>query len=79
MSARCLHKLDEICAALDEELDSEQCRMIRAHLEECPQCCAVVDSLRKTVRLFQCLPKADVPEEVDLRLWKVLKLEKPQS
>ncbi len=79
MTVRCLHRLEDICAALDEEVDSPRCQQIKAHLEQCPQCCAVVDSLRKTVRLFQCLPKANVPEEVDLRLWKVLNLEKPQA
>jgi anti-sigma factor RsiW len=77
VNSRCLTNVEDICAALDEELDSERCKIIRAHLEACPHCCAVVDSIRKTVKLFQCLPKAEVPEEVDLRLWKVLRLEGP--
>lgn len=79
MSGNCLSKLEDICAALDEDIDSERCQIIKRHLAACPHCCAVVDSIRKTVRLFQCLPKADVPEEVDLRLWRVLNLEKPRG
>lgn len=78
MNSQCLHKLEDICAALDEAVDSERCKIIRAHLEACPHCCALVDSIRKTVRLFRCLPRAEVPEEVDLRLWKVLRLEEPE-
>lgn len=73
----CLKTLEQICAELGEDINSPICKEIQEHLDECPKCCAEVDSIRKTVKLYQCLYDNDVPNEVDQRLWKVLNLDKP--
>ena len=77
MEKECFKNIDEICDALDEDLDSEVCREIKNHLDACPRCCAQVDSLRKTVHLYQHAENVQVPSTVDNRLWKILNLQKP--
>ena len=70
----CIKKLEEICDRLGEDLDSEKCREIKKHLEDCPNCCAYIDTLKKTVELYKILPEKDVPDDVHTRLWKKLQL-----
>jgi anti-sigma factor RsiW len=77
MNSECLKTIEQVCDALGEELESEKCQEVRKHLESCPKCCAQVDSLRKTVRLFKCYGEVEVPSQADKRLWKVLNLQKP--
>jgi len=74
----CLKTLEEICDQLAEYINSPLCQEIKQHLETCPKCCAHVDSIKKVVYLYQHENKADVPDAVDNRLWKVLNLRKPE-
>jgi hypothetical protein len=74
----CLKTLEEICDQLAEDINSPLCLEIKQHLETCPKCCAHVDSIKKVVYLYQNENKADVPDAVDSRLWKVLNLQKPE-
>ena len=67
-------KIEEICDQFSEYLDSDKCKEIKKHLEDCPTCCAYVDTIRKTVELYKELPEDCVPEDVQERLMKVLKL-----
>jgi len=73
----CLNTLQQVCDQLSEDIDSPLCREIQEHLENCPKCCAHVDSIKKVVYLYKNTKKSDVPHEVDDRLWKVLNLQKP--
>ncbi len=77
MAHDCFKNIDDICNALGEDFDSETCREVKKHLDKCPRCCGQVDSLRKTVHLFQCGQEVKVPSQVDKRLWKILNLDKP--
>ena len=73
----CLNTLQQVCDQLSEDIDSPFCQEIQEHLENCPKCCAHVDSIKKVVYLYKNTKKSDVPHEVDDRLWKVLNLQKP--
>ncbi len=76
----CIRTIEQICADLGEDIDSPLCQEIRKHLDECPECCANVDSIKKTVYIYRKVMKnKNVPEDVDTRLWKVLNLSKPCS
>jgi len=76
----CLTNLKQICDRLGENLNSPTCQELKAHLAECTKCCAYVDSIKKTVYLYQCLnDEQDVPDSVDKRLWKVLNLRPPDE
>lgn len=75
---KCLKALEQICEALGEDLDSPMCQEIQEHLDDCPECCAYVDSIKKTVYFCrQQMAQKDVPAEIDSRLWKILNLKKP--
>jgi len=70
----CIKSIEDICSELGEDLDSVKCLEIKKHLDECPTCCAYVDTLNKTVEIYKVLPDKDVPDSVHQKLWKVLKL-----
>jgi hypothetical protein len=42
-----------ICDELGEEMDSPNCRALQAYIKTCPNCAAFVDSVKKTIRLYQ--------------------------
>jgi len=71
----CPEMLDRICAELREDIESEVCRELKEHLAECPDCRAYVDSLKKTVILFRSVPDKNIPEDVQGRLFKSLKID----
>jgi anti-sigma factor RsiW len=61
-----------ICDNLDENLNSPRCREIKAHLRECPDCRAYLDSLKKTITLYRAMPEPSVPARAHRRLLKTL-------
>lgn len=75
---KCIKTLEQICETLGEEIDSENCQDIQRHLNVCPHCCAYIDSLKKTIHLYQYYINEDIPQAVDDRLWKVLNISKPE-
>jgi hypothetical protein len=73
----CLKTLSEICESLGESIDSPLCKEVQSHLEQCPQCCAFVDSIKKTIHLYRGYINEKVPHDIDEHLWKRLDLQKP--
>ena len=72
----CHHLLDSLSPYLDGELEQELCTEIERHLEGCENCRVVVDSLRKTIYLYQVTRQpASVPEDVRERLLHRLDLD----
>jgi len=61
-----------ICDHLDEEISSPRCRQIRQHLEECPNCRAYLDSLKKTIVLYRKLPDPSVPARAHRELFRTI-------
>lgn len=77
---KCIHALERICDELGENIDNPMCLELQAHLKDCPNCCALVDSMKKTIYLYrQVITETEVPQEVDTRLWKVLNLVRPEN
>lgn len=70
----CPDKIEKICLELGEDIDSEVCQELRAHFEECPDCKAFVDSLRKTVYLYRAMPAVLPSRAARENLFKKLKL-----
>ncbi|MBN2013422.1 hypothetical protein JW960_29090 [candidate division KSB1 bacterium] len=77
-SPNCHKTMALICDDLGENIDSDFCKEIQEHLEQCPQCCASVNSYRKTVHLYKLYCNEDVPQAIDQRLWKILQISKPE-
>jgi anti-sigma factor RsiW len=72
----CQDLLESLSDYVDGTLGDELCSELERHLEGCENCRIVVDSLRKTVYLYQVtamLPS--VPEDVRQRLYRRLDLD----
>ncbi len=61
-----------ICDHLDEEITSPRCRQIKQHLEECPNCRAYLDSLKKTIILYKAMPEPSVPAGTHRELFRTI-------
>jgi len=71
----CQHLLGQLSDYVDGELERTICEEIERHLADCQNCRVVVDTLGKTVALYQTWGQAPIPGEVEERLYKVLNLE----
>lgn len=70
----CQHLLHDLSLYLDGEASAALCAEIEQHLRECDNCRVMVDSLEKTVYLYQHLPQPELPDDVRERLYKKLDL-----
>ena len=75
-SKECRHLLGSLSDYVDGELATELCEEIERHMQDCEDCRIVVDSLRKTIYLYQISadPPA-VPQDVRARLFERLDLD----
>ena len=62
---------------VDGELNKELCSQLETHLADCPDCSIVIDTLKKTIYLYQKNSNNtdQVPDDVRERLYKCLNLE----
>jgi predicted anti-sigma-YlaC factor YlaD len=72
----CSEMLRDLSIYVEGSADPALCEEIENHMEECPDCRIVVDTLQKTIYLY----KADeseqtLPEDVRNRLFKRLNIE----
>lgn len=49
---------------LDQELDPDLCDKIDNHVENCEPCIAFINTLKKTVELFQGYDEGEAPREL---------------
>ena len=63
-----------ICENLDADINSPQCKAIKAHIKNCPNCEAYLDSLKKTVFLYRASPVPAMPARVRKELMARIKL-----
>ena len=73
--AECQELLGQLSGYVDGDLEAALCDELEAHLAECPNCQVMVDTVRKTITLYQTQRPAGLPSDVKDRLYKVLKLE----
>jgi anti-sigma factor (TIGR02949 family) len=72
----CRHMLDSLSEFVDGTLADELCSEIQRHLDDCPDCHLVVDTLRKTIYLYrETAEPPDVPADVRQRLYQCLDLD----
>lgn len=69
---KCRQVYLSLCEGLDQMPDSSKCRRIKKHLDDCPDCSAFLDSLKKTVGLYKRLPAPRVPPSARRRLLKAV-------
>lgn len=72
---RCKHLLGQLSDYIDGELEEALCAEIQHHIADCPDCQAVVNTLEKTIELYRTRGRDEMPQDVQRRLYKVLKLD----
>jgi predicted anti-sigma-YlaC factor YlaD len=72
----CDDLLDQLSDYLDDDASDMLCKAIEEHMAECEDCTAMVNTLRKTIDLYQVHSGGtSLPAEVRLRLFRRLGLE----
>jgi predicted anti-sigma-YlaC factor YlaD len=72
----CRQLLNSLSDYVDGDLQQELCDEIELHMKDCDNCQIVVDTLSKTVSLYQTsTDPAVVPDEVRRRLYHRLDLD----
>lgn len=72
---QCKQLLGSLSEFIDGELQAELCAQIEDHLKDCDNCRIVVNTLRKTVELYeQVAEPADLPDSIRERLFLKLDL-----
>lgn len=72
----CRELLASLSDFIDDDLPQGLCDEIEKHMSECENCRIVVDTLRKTVYLYQATyPEESVPDDVRQRLYHRLDLD----
>lgn len=72
---QCHELLGQVSAYIDGELGAALCSELEAHLAGCRNCRVFVDTMRRTISLYQCEPAPELPEGVRQRLYQVLRLD----
>lgn len=68
----CKEFLQELNDFLDETIGPETKKHWQQHVNECPNCFVIVDTTRKTVRVYKGMEQQTLPDDVRSRLWEAL-------
>lgn len=64
-----LHELNEF---LDESVSAESRAELERHVSECPNCFVIVDTTKKTLKIFKGVTEKTLPPDVHGRLMRAL-------
>ena len=68
----CKDFLTELNDYLDETVSKELRAKLEKHVSECPNCWVVVDTTKKTLRVFKGMEPQVIPEDIKGRLMEAL-------
>jgi hypothetical protein len=70
----CKNILDMLSEYIDEELDYSVCDEIENHMSDCTPCIAFLETLQKTVKLYNTAGKqVEIPDDVSSNLHDYLR------
>jgi anti-sigma factor (TIGR02949 family) len=73
---QCSRLLGNLSEYIDGDLQKELCSQIEEHMKTCENCRVVVDTLRKTVELYEkCTEDVELPGDVKERLFSRLDID----
>jgi hypothetical protein len=75
----CRQVFRHMCDTLGADIGSPECRAMRAHVNDCANCAAYLDSLKKTVELYASYPMPKLSARVKAELLRSLKARKKSS
>jgi hypothetical protein len=73
----CLEVMSHICDSLGEDLDSERCKDIKSHLEQCPECTNYLKSVEMTIDYYKKY-NVELPAKAHNRLMSFLDLDEDE-
>jgi anti-sigma factor RsiW len=68
----CKEFLQELNDFLDETVDGELRRHLEAHVTECPNCFVILDTTKRTIRVYKGMEPQSIPDDVHSRLMRAL-------
>jgi anti-sigma factor RsiW len=68
----CKEFLESLNDYLDDTAGPEIRRKIEAHVTECPNCFVIVDTTKKTLKVYKGMEPQVLPEEIHARLMEAL-------
>jgi anti-sigma factor (TIGR02949 family) len=72
----CKDTIQNLNAFIDGELDAILCEEIEEHLQDCPNCQVVVNTLKKTIQIYQSDSRiTQLPKDVRERLYACFDLD----
>ena len=71
----CTEVLEQLADYLDEDARAELCKAIEEHLHTCRECSFYVDTVKKTIVLYQADRKLEVPARATALLQTALAAE----
>jgi anti-sigma factor RsiW len=75
-TAACANLLAQLSEYFDDEASEAICRAVEKHMAECPDCTAMVNTLRKTIDLYHAhVSEPGLPADVRIRLFERLDLQ----
>jgi predicted anti-sigma-YlaC factor YlaD len=69
----CKDVMKHVCESLGEDLNSDKCRDIKQHLDDCPGCQNYFKSVEKTIEFYRNY-NIELPKEAHNRLMSTLGL-----
>ena len=73
MDPKCREMMEKMQEYLDGECSEETCRMVEKHLNECDDCGACMESIKKTIELLKRSGTVAVPDDAKRTLREALK------
>jgi len=70
--AACPDVLTMLSKKLEDEISPDICAKMEAHLDDCPRCKSLCDSLKKTLAVCSSLPSPSVPAKIQESLRKAV-------
>ncbi len=74
----CLEVMSHICDSLGEDLDSERCKDIKYHLENCQECTNYFKSVEITIDYYKKY-NVELPPKAHKRLMSFLELDENEE
>lgn len=75
-SSHCKEYLQQISEYIDGELSPELCKKLEEHLAGCTNCTVVVNTLKRTIEVYQMEEQSrELPEGAKRRLYSKLSLD----
>ena len=68
----CQEVLDQLADYLDEDARAELVQEVDVHLHECVHCRVEVDTLRRTIRIYRCDERVELPASLTEKLQNAL-------